>query len=235
MTLHAFWKMNKRYKNQSAPTLNNIHCQYFSNSIHLYAITAHYSSLTVWYQLRKSVNKHILFLKACKFILRQSEHFLLLLVSLKINVVSSPESQLLLLFSSQMRGLAKEHLVDIVAKFEPCPENLQRMVLGIDGRVNAHKWSISHNSCVARTDVTKTFILQVLQTTCGVLQVTSSTLSTTRWTRTWRSLCVTTSLLHHTTPTWQETSCCLSLEWKCTPMFSRPAVAVWRVRACKGL
>lgn len=32
-----------------------------------------------------------------------------------------------------MRGLAREHLVDIVAKFEPCPENLQRMVLGIDG------------------------------------------------------------------------------------------------------
>lgn len=32
-----------------------------------------------------------------------------------------------------MRGLAREHLVDIVAKFEPCPENLQRTVLGIDG------------------------------------------------------------------------------------------------------
>ncbi|XP_022602412.1 1-phosphatidylinositol 4,5-bisphosphate phosphodiesterase eta-2-like [Seriola dumerili] len=36
----------------------------------------------------------------------------------------------------KMRGLAKEHLVDIVAKFEPCPENLQRMVLGIDGFTN---------------------------------------------------------------------------------------------------
>ncbi|XP_040889441.1 1-phosphatidylinositol 4,5-bisphosphate phosphodiesterase eta-2 [Toxotes jaculatrix] len=36
----------------------------------------------------------------------------------------------------KMRGLTKEHLVDIVAKFEPCPENLQRMVLGIDGFTN---------------------------------------------------------------------------------------------------
>lgn len=36
----------------------------------------------------------------------------------------------------KMRGLAREHLVDIVAKFEPCPENLQHMVLGIDGFTN---------------------------------------------------------------------------------------------------
>uniref|UniRef100_A0A8C9XIX7 Phosphoinositide phospholipase C n=1 Tax=Sander lucioperca TaxID=283035 RepID=A0A8C9XIX7_SANLU len=36
----------------------------------------------------------------------------------------------------KMRGLVKEYLVDIVAKFEPCPENLQRMVLGIDGFTN---------------------------------------------------------------------------------------------------
>ncbi|CAK6952578.1 -phosphatidylinositol 4%2C5-bisphosphate phosphodiesterase eta-2 [Scomber scombrus] len=36
----------------------------------------------------------------------------------------------------KMRGLAREHLIDIVAKFEPCPENLQRMVLGIDGFTN---------------------------------------------------------------------------------------------------
>ncbi|XP_031703038.1 1-phosphatidylinositol 4,5-bisphosphate phosphodiesterase eta-2 [Anarrhichthys ocellatus] len=36
----------------------------------------------------------------------------------------------------KMRGLAKEYLVDIVAKFEPCPENLQRTVLGIDGLTN---------------------------------------------------------------------------------------------------
>ncbi|MEQ2284592.1 hypothetical protein AMECASPLE_023290 [Ameca splendens] len=35
-----------------------------------------------------------------------------------------------------MRGLTREHLVDIVAKFEPCPENLQHMVLGIDGFTN---------------------------------------------------------------------------------------------------
>ncbi|KAM3621797.1 uncharacterized protein V6R79_016126 [Siganus canaliculatus] len=36
----------------------------------------------------------------------------------------------------KMRGLVREHLIDIVAKFEPCPENLQRMVLGIDGFTN---------------------------------------------------------------------------------------------------
>ncbi|XP_054473694.1 1-phosphatidylinositol 4,5-bisphosphate phosphodiesterase eta-2 [Anoplopoma fimbria] len=36
----------------------------------------------------------------------------------------------------KMRGLVKEYLVDIVAKFEPCPENLQRTVLGIDGFTN---------------------------------------------------------------------------------------------------
>lgn len=78
-----------------------------------------------------------------------------------------------------------------------------------------------------------TFFLQVLPTSWGVLQVTSSTPSTIRWTRTWRSLWVTTSFPPHTTPTWQETSCSLSLEWKCTPMFSRQAVAVWRVRARK--
>ncbi|KAM9859333.1 1-phosphatidylinositol 4,5-bisphosphate phosphodiesterase eta-2 [Aulostomus maculatus] len=36
----------------------------------------------------------------------------------------------------KIRGLTKEHLVDIVAKFEPCPENLQRTVLGIDGFTN---------------------------------------------------------------------------------------------------
>ncbi|XP_035517636.1 1-phosphatidylinositol 4,5-bisphosphate phosphodiesterase eta-2 [Morone saxatilis] len=36
----------------------------------------------------------------------------------------------------KMRGLVKEHLVDIVAKFEPCPKNLQHMVLGIDGFTN---------------------------------------------------------------------------------------------------
>ncbi|KAK2861967.1 hypothetical protein Q5P01_001500 [Channa striata] len=36
----------------------------------------------------------------------------------------------------KMRLLAKEHLIDIVAKFEPCPQNLQRMVLGIDGFTN---------------------------------------------------------------------------------------------------
>ncbi|XP_070693296.1 1-phosphatidylinositol 4,5-bisphosphate phosphodiesterase eta-2 [Pempheris klunzingeri] len=39
-------------------------------------------------------------------------------------------------YEQKMRGLAKEHLIDIVSKFEPCPENLQRMVLGIDGFTN---------------------------------------------------------------------------------------------------
>ncbi|XP_068172470.1 1-phosphatidylinositol 4,5-bisphosphate phosphodiesterase eta-2 [Antennarius striatus] len=36
----------------------------------------------------------------------------------------------------KMQNLTREHLVDIVSKFEPCPENLQRMVLGIDGFTN---------------------------------------------------------------------------------------------------
>ncbi|XP_077428545.1 1-phosphatidylinositol 4,5-bisphosphate phosphodiesterase eta-2 [Vanacampus margaritifer] len=36
----------------------------------------------------------------------------------------------------KMRGLAREHLMEIVAKFEPCPDNLQRLVLGIDGFTN---------------------------------------------------------------------------------------------------
>ncbi|XP_041639526.1 1-phosphatidylinositol 4,5-bisphosphate phosphodiesterase eta-2 [Cheilinus undulatus] len=36
----------------------------------------------------------------------------------------------------KMRGVPKEQLVDIVARFEPCPENLQHMVLGIDGFTN---------------------------------------------------------------------------------------------------
>ncbi|XP_051931587.1 1-phosphatidylinositol 4,5-bisphosphate phosphodiesterase eta-2 [Hippocampus zosterae] len=36
----------------------------------------------------------------------------------------------------KMRGLPREHLMEIVAKFEPCPNNLQRLVLGIDGFTN---------------------------------------------------------------------------------------------------
>lgn len=72
-------------------------------------------------------------------------------------------------------------------------------------------------------------LLQVLQTSCGVLQVIFSTLSTPRWSRTWRSHWIITSLPPRTTPTWQETSFCLSPGWKCTPMFSKQAVAVWRV------
>lgn len=52
---------------------------------------------------------------------------------------------LLLLLPLQMRGLTKEHLADIVAKFEPCPENLQRMVLGIDGTYSTMQVSWFHN------------------------------------------------------------------------------------------
>ncbi|XP_077459403.1 1-phosphatidylinositol 4,5-bisphosphate phosphodiesterase eta-2 [Stigmatopora argus] len=33
----------------------------------------------------------------------------------------------------KMQGLAREHLMEIVSRFEPCPVNLQRLVLGIDG------------------------------------------------------------------------------------------------------
>ncbi|CAL8338939.1 unnamed protein product [Lota lota] len=36
----------------------------------------------------------------------------------------------------KMMGVTREHLVEIVAHFEPCPENLQHMVLGIDGFTN---------------------------------------------------------------------------------------------------
>ncbi|KAM6980703.1 1-phosphatidylinositol 4,5-bisphosphate phosphodiesterase eta-2 [Aplochiton taeniatus] len=36
----------------------------------------------------------------------------------------------------KMCNLTREHLVEIVAQFEPCQENLQRMVLGIDGFTN---------------------------------------------------------------------------------------------------
>lgn len=69
-------------------------------------------------------------------------------------------------------------------------------------------------------------LLQVLQTSCGVLQVTFSIPSTLRSTRTWRSPWIITSLPPRTTPTWQGTSFCLSPGWKCTPTFSKQAVAV---------
>uniref|UniRef100_A0A3B3ZPC4 Phosphoinositide phospholipase C n=1 Tax=Periophthalmus magnuspinnatus TaxID=409849 RepID=A0A3B3ZPC4_9GOBI len=36
----------------------------------------------------------------------------------------------------KVRSYSREHLIDIVHKFEPCPENLQRLVLGIDGFTN---------------------------------------------------------------------------------------------------
>lgn len=51
----------------------------------------------------------------------------------------------LLLLPLQMRGLTKEHLADIVAKFEPCPENLQHMVLSIDGTYSTMRVSLFHN------------------------------------------------------------------------------------------
>lgn len=57
----------------------------------------------------------------------------------------SADVTLLLLLPLQMRGLTKEHLADIVAKFEPCPENLQRMVLGIDGTYSTMHWSLFPN------------------------------------------------------------------------------------------
>lgn len=47
------------------------------------------------------------------------------------------------LFGRQMRGLPREHLMEIVAKFEPCPNNLQRLVLGIDGTSTAPTTSAS--------------------------------------------------------------------------------------------
>lgn len=76
---------------------------------------------------------------------------------------------------------------------------------------------------------------QVLPTSWGVLLVISSTLSTIRWIRTWRSPSITTSLPPHTTLTCQETSCFRSPEWKCTPMFSRQAAVVWKVKAFTSL
>ena len=142
----------------------------------------------------------------------------------------------MLLFYLQMRGLAKEYLADIVAKFEPCPLNLQRMVLGIDGMENVFNSATVTSHLVYQhpnnTPGLTPFSLQVSPTSWGVPQVISSTPSTTRWTRTWHCLWIITSSPRHTTPTWQETSCSLSLEWKCTPTFCRQAVAVWRVRAC---
>lgn len=148
----------------------------------------------------------------------------------------------MIFFYLQMRGLAKEYLIDIVARFEPCPENLQRTVLGIDGTGNfqittylMHQLNRTQHQHTKKkkTHSLTLFFLKVLPTTWGALLGIFSTLSTTVWTRTWRSLWLTTSSPLHTTPTWRGTSCCLSLAWKCTPMFSRQAVAAWRVRAWK--
>lgn len=54
----------------------------------------------------------------------------------------------------QMRGLTKEHLADIVAKFEPCPENLQHMVLGIDGTYSTVHVSILQHPSANTAGVT---------------------------------------------------------------------------------
>lgn len=77
---------------------------------------------------------------------------------------------------------------------------------------------------------TKIFLLQVLPTTCGAQQLTSSTLTITAQTRTWTNHYATISLPHHTTPTWWVTSWCHSPEWTCTPGSCRLAAAVSKVR-----
>lgn len=38
------------------------------------------------------------------------------------------------LFVFQMTSVSKEHCLEIVSKFEPCPENQTLGVLGIDGK-----------------------------------------------------------------------------------------------------
>lgn len=41
----------------------------------------------------------------------------------------------LCLYLFQMTKVTKEHCLEIVAKFEPCPENQKQGVLGIDGKM----------------------------------------------------------------------------------------------------
>lgn len=66
---------------------------------------------------------------------------------------------------------------------------------------------------------------QVLQASCAVQHVTFSTLCTTRWIKTWISLCVTTSSLPLTTRTWLETSFSPIPRPTCTPGSCSPAAA----------
>lgn len=42
---------------------------------------------------------------------------------------------LLYLYLFQMTKVTKEHCLEIVTKFEPCPENQKQGVLGIDGKM----------------------------------------------------------------------------------------------------
>lgn len=37
----------------------------------------------------------------------------------------------------QMSNVTKEHCLEIIAKFEPCPENQKQGVLGIDGKMRS--------------------------------------------------------------------------------------------------
>lgn len=47
--------------------------------------------------------------------------------------ITESMSTLEMLFVFQMSGVTKEHCLEIVSKFEPCPENQALGVLGIDG------------------------------------------------------------------------------------------------------
>uniref|UniRef100_A0A672ZYR0 Phosphoinositide phospholipase C n=1 Tax=Sphaeramia orbicularis TaxID=375764 RepID=A0A672ZYR0_9TELE len=80
-------------------------------------------------------------LKETHLQLKHINHYLFALLNaggsfFLLGLVHMKTTTLIILLYLQMRGLAREHLVDIVAKFEPCPENLQHMVLGIDGFTN---------------------------------------------------------------------------------------------------
>lgn len=48
-----------------------------------------------------------------------------------------------------MTKVTKEHCLEVVAKFEPCPENQKQGVLGIDGKMRSV--SSLENSLITRT------------------------------------------------------------------------------------
>lgn len=54
----------------------------------------------------------------------------------------------LYLCSFQMTKVTKEHCLEIVTKFEPCPENQKQGVLGIDGKM---RWSVSSSEKILIT------------------------------------------------------------------------------------